>query len=85
MLFINKHIVVYLFTLYTINRLAMTTQERGHSNKSVKSAREKLELETSMMEQRLVSLRRQLESDRKKRELKNKVILCGTFLRHMRE
>ena len=50
----------------------MATHERG-TNKSGKSARDKLELETAFMEQRLVALRRQLENDRKKREL-NKVI-----------
>ena len=33
----------------------------------------KLECETVLMEERLVTLRRQLESDRRTRELKNKV------------
>ena len=40
-----------------------------------KSMLDKLGCETELMEERLVSLKRQLESDKRARELKNKVSL----------
>ena len=48
----------------------------SRNTKSLQNGRSKLgklECETVLMEERLVTLRKQLESDRKTRELKNKV------------
>ena len=48
----------------------------SRNTKSLQNGRSKLgklECETVLMEERLVTLRRQLESDRRTRELKNKV------------
>ncbi|KAI6658573.1 Zinc finger B-box domain-containing protein 1 [Oopsacas minuta] len=53
----------------------MASHTRGANPRNVrteKSVRERLESETVLMEERLITLRKQLENDRRNREIKNK-------------